>query len=66
MKKDRTLLWVIVSVVSALVAAATVILILRSRRAKALCEACDDDCGYDADFGEEFDLSDETEIPVEE
>ena len=66
MKKDRTLLWVLVSVVSALVAAATVILVLRSRRAKALCEACDDDCGCGADFGEEFDLGDEAEGISEE
>ena len=66
MKKDRTLLWVIMSVVSALVAAATVILVLRSRRAKALCEACDDDCCCGSDFGEEFDLADEAEGAAEE
>ena len=66
MKKDRTLLWILVSVVSALVAAATVILVLRSRRAKALCEACEDDGCCDAGFGEEFDLSDEAEAATEE
>ena len=66
MKKNKTLLWIVVSVVSALVAAATVILVLRSRRAKALCEACEDDCGYDADFGEDFDLADEDEGLAEE